>query len=102
MHVTVDQARHDRGAVELDDLGPRAAVLADLIVAARRRDLPVTDADRGRARAVGIERADAGADEGEIEVGGHGVSPWSGAGASAARRVGFHPGRGTEALSIRV
>jgi NAD+ synthase (glutamine-hydrolysing) len=55
-----------------------------------------------RLRATGIERAHAGADEGEIEIGGHEVVPCSGADARAARRVGFHPGRGTDARSIRV
>ncbi len=75
VHVAVDQARHDRGAAEVEHLGLRAAARTDLIVTADGRDQPVADADGGRARTLGVERADAGADEREIEVGGHAVSP---------------------------
>ena len=43
MHVIFDQARNDRSALQIDDLGVRADVLGDLGVAAHRDDSATVD-----------------------------------------------------------
>ena len=70
---------------------------ADGGVVAERDDRVAGDADRGGGRLVGVQRAHAPVDEREVERGSHDVGVPSGVCVARIARVGFQPGRGTEA-----
>ena len=58
VQVAVDEAGHERGAGEIDDLGSRPAVLGDLVPVADRHDQTVGDGQRACRRSGGVEGAD--------------------------------------------
>ena len=66
MDVAVDEAGDERHPPPVDELGRGAGVRAHLRVVADGDDQAVADGDCGGARALGVERADGGAEDGEI------------------------------------
>ena len=82
MDVAVDQARHQRHPAPVDQLGGPAGVRAHLGVVADGDDQAVADGDRGGVRPVRIQRADGGAEDGEIGS----RHPWISGGATRRRR----------------